>query len=217
MGKLTFDHDASVGADDGEIIDVTQNAAVKNDPLMLNATLKDLKSAAAFKDTGVLDERHDHDRSVSGTPDADVIFEREAIGANDDVDVIDIPARPEFDALVAATGGPEKLKENAEALREVVALSGMSYDELAEGLTAEEEKSQIVSSLAEWREILGNPMRAQAMLQKIYSHPMQEPWKSYFTGRGSPALNDAIAKLWQATTGEPITGRPRSKGDGWIK
>jgi hypothetical protein len=152
----------------------------------------------------------------TATPDAKVVFEN-ALGVGAGDDVIDIPARPAFDALVAATGGPEKLKENAQALREAIALTGTPYEELAEGLSPEEEHTEIVSTLAEWREILANPMKAQAMLQKIYAHPMQEPGLSYFRGRGSPELNEAIAKLWQATQGEAPTGRRKSKGDGWIK
>ena len=132
-------------------------------------------------------------------------------------DVIDVPARPAFDELVAATGGPEKVKENAESLREALALVGvdaLNYDDLGRRADARRRKTRRSSArLAEWREILGNPMKAQALLQKIYAHPMQPPGRDYFMGKGSPELNDAIAKLWQATTGEPIVGRKKSKGD----
>lgn len=173
----------------------------------LDLTLDDLKTGMPTEPPPGAAEK------ATATPDAKVIFENDlGVGAGDDV--IDVPDRESFDELVAATGGPEMLKQNAEALREAVALTGSQYDELVEGLSPEEEKAEIVSTIKEWNEILGNPMKAQALLQKIYAHPMQEPGKSYFTGRGSPALNDAIAKLWQATTGEPIVGRKKSRGDG---
>ncbi len=187
-----------------------------DDKHFLNATLADLKSAADFKDDGVLDERHSHDRSVSATPDEKVTFEKElGVGANDEV--IDIPQRAEVDALTAMLGGPKAMPAASEAFQEAMALMGVglhNIDELTEGLTPEQENAEIAEAVQEWNEVLGNPMKAQALLQKIYAHPMQEPGRSYFMGKGSPALNDAIAKLWQAVSGEPITGRDKKKIDG---
>lgn len=133
-------------------------------------------------------------------------------------EVIDIPNRESFDALVEMTGGKEMLKQSGQDLREVVALAGdIDLDEELAGLTDEEANAKIASEIKGYREVLANPMKAQALLAEIYAHPMREPGRSYFMGKGSPALNDAIAKLWQAASGTLVTGRARAKGDGWIK
>jgi len=189
----------------------------------LDLTMEDLKTGADYDKAhppGAADTPPAPNATppakATATPDAKVVFEN-ALGVCAGDEIIDVPDRENFDALVAATGGPEKLKENAQALREAIALTGTPYEELAEGLTAEEEHTEIVSTLADWREILANPMKAQATLQKIYDHPMLEPGRSYFLGKGSPELNEAVAKLWQAASGTLPTGRERSKGDGWIK
>ncbi len=131
-------------------------------------------------------------------------------------DVIDIPNREEVDSLTKMLGGPEAMPDATEAFRQAMGLVGVgldNYDELVEGMTPEEEHAEIVETVKEWNEVLANPMKSQALLQKIYAHPMQEPGRSYFMGKGSPALNEAIARLWATTTGEKYV-RPKSKGDG---
>lgn len=216
-----------------------------NEKSITELTLADLKGAAEFVDDGVAIETHEHDRSVgmgsgpvdpptkaikitgtteellamNATPEGRAkvaamfgIINREQVD-----DVIDIPERPEFDALVAATGGPEKLKENAQALREIVAMTGRTYDELIEGLTPSEENAEIVSTLAEWREALSNPRKAAALLDRLWSHVNEEPMKSYVLGRASPEFSEAYTRLHQASCGEPPVGRKKPKGDGHVR
>jgi len=183
-----------------------------DDPLMLNATLKNLKTG---KDLVEPAPGAAPAAKATATPDAQIIFENTlGVGAGDTI--IDIPARPEFDALTAMLGGKEAIPQAAQDLREVVALAGIAdIDEALAGLTPEEANAQIMHEIKEYRAALANPMKAQALLAEIYDHPMQEPGKSYFTGKGSPALNEAIAKLWQAASGTLVTGRSKSKGDGF--
>ena len=211
MGKLSFDNDAGVGAND-EIIDVSPNAAVKD-------ALKAAITPGAKPDSKPTTEEM---LAMGQTPEG-----RDALSKmlgilnveKDGDDVIDIPNRPEMDALTKMVGGAEAMPAATQAFREAMSLVGVGPDnigDLVEGMTPEEENSEIADTIREWNEILGNPMKAQAMLQKIYAHPMQEPGRSYFLGKGSPELNDAIAKLWQATQGEAPTGRPRSRGDGRV-
>jgi hypothetical protein len=177
-----------------------------------------LKSAADFKDSGVLDERHDHDRSVSATPDADIVHPGDAaVGA--EVDVIDIPNREEMDHLTKLVGGANAFPAAAQAFKEVMALVGVgpdNYAELVDGMTFEEEHQNIVEAIAEWRETLADPNQARARLNALWSHPDKEPMKSYILGRSSPAVNEAITKLMQAAHGEKPVGRQKSRGDGHV-
>lgn len=152
---------------------------------------------------------------ATATPGAKVVFEN-ALGVGASDDVIDIPDRAAWDSLVEMVGGEGAVPAASEDLKQIIALAGIAdVDGELEGLTLDEQNEMIAKEIREYREILGNPSRAQALLAKIYGSPMQEPGKSYFTGKGSPELTDAIARLWAATTGEKYV-RPKSKGDGHV-
>jgi len=186
----------------------------------LDLTMDDLRTGADFERENppgkTPTESANPQPDPTGGPEKLVFQNLNGAGANDTI--IDIPNRVEFDQLTEMLGGKDSVPAAAQDLREVVALAAIEdLDEELAGLTSEEANRKIVEEIKNYRSALANPEQAQALLAEIYAHPMREPGKSYFTGKGSPALNDAIAKLWQATTGEPVVGRARSKGDGWIK
>lgn len=209
----------------------------------LDMTMDDLKTADQFVDDGVAIETHDRSvgmgsgavdpptKSVKVTASTEELLAlnatpegRAKVAAmfsviNREVvdDVIDVPDRPEFDALVAATGGPEMLKANAQALREVVSMTGRSYDELIEGLSPEEENAEIASSLAEYREALASPAKAANLINHFWNNADKEPMKSYIVGRSSDAFADAFTKLHQASCGEKPVGRKKARGDEFIR
>lgn len=131
----------------------------------------------------------------------------------------DTEGRQLHDDAVAHFGGPEGFTAASADFTEAIELLDpeREFGKAVEKMTRSEESEAVKQIVAEWRAILGNPEKAQALLSQIYSNPTEEPGRSYFAGRASDAVNNAVARLWQAAHGEPVTGRPRSQGDGFVR
>lgn len=135
-------------------------------------------------------------------------------------EIIDVTDGPEvkagLEALTRDFGGEAGFREARADLSEAVELFDpeREMEKAVAGMSVADESAAIREAVASYREVLASPERAQAALQAIYAHPMREPGLSYFSGRGSAALNDAIARLWAATTGEEVV-RPKPRGDGY--
>lgn len=149
------------------------------------------------------------------------IFKEHGIKGGGD-EIIDVwTGDPEGAAIEADVvkhfGGEEGFATASAELREAVSVMDPEgkIGAVLEKMTRTEEAQAVKEIVQEWREVLASPEKAQAALQAIYAHPEREPGLSYFRGRASEAVNEAVSKLWQSTHGEPVTGRPKSKGDGW--
>jgi hypothetical protein len=119
--------------------------------------------------------------------------------------------------IVKHFGGEQGFATASAELREAVSVMDPEgkVGAAIEKMTRVEEAQAVKEIVQEWRDILGSAEKSQAVLSALYEHPGREPGKSYFAGRASEAVNEAVAKLWQSTHGEPVTGRPKSRGDGF--
>lgn len=152
----------------------------------------------------------------AGLPEPDAITRKLLEGPIDTViDLYD--GNPEgkerWDELVGRIGGQEKVAETAQELREIASLLDEG-EGIFDSIPPSEQNDAVVAMVTKWREILASPMKSQETLAELYAHPQREPMWSYFTGRASPAVNEAIAKLWQSCHGEKPVGRKRPKSDG---
>ena len=136
-------------------------------------------------------------------------------GADADGEILDVwTGDPEGAALhgelIQSFGGEEGFAVASQDLAEAAGVLDPENEIAAgvESLTRGEEGEVVKQVVAEWRNILASPERAQAALQAIYANPEKSPGREYFRGNASEAVREGITRLWQAAHGEPPTGRP---------
>jgi hypothetical protein len=187
----------------------------------LDLTIADLKTGADFDKAhppGAADTPPAPDATppAKSTPDAELIFE-DVLGVGAKDDVIDIPYRESLNDLHQRIGG----EQNFEEFDRKFDLANTIFD------LDEELEDRPFASAAEYNEasvrlvkmvdaILADPKKAQMELDHFEARDFQDPVKQAFFA-GDDDTVEMIYRLRQAAEGLPVTGRQKSRGDGFIR
>ncbi len=140
-----------------------------------------------------------------------------SVGANDTI--IDIPAqnRAELDDLAQRIGGVERVPEIFQRYDEANTIFDLDgeLDDRPFASAAERNKAAL-QLVAMVDKILANPALAAQELEDFFARDPNDPvMRAYWAGDHDTV--EMVTKLSQAAAGEPVVGRSRSKGDGFIR